>query len=327
MTRWKDDARWFVVMICLVCWTTELARADEGSLLPVESAVMAMDYDATESMLIIATQHELQWIDLRTLQVVRRIHPRMTRVHCFCALPQQGRIWIGGGTPGEVGQISIWSLQGEELQHQSLKPDMVQKILVMNNETWTAPGWNSVIPVGSVQRFPETERTYEQHSGPILDAVPLEREGLIISCGVDQTIQVWNPQQAKRILTMDQHTGRVLALSLRPANASESLPWLASISDEDRTLRLWQPTRGRLVRFLKLPVAPIDVAWTLDGERVACIRKDHHLQVIDPISLQSEEFRVPQEVGTPQAIVAIPNQQWVIGGTKGVWFNKNSESR
>ncbi len=117
--------------------------------------------------------------------------------------------------PGEVGQVSIWSLQGEELQHHALQPDMVQKILVMNNESWIAPGWDSVIPVGKVDSFPKTERTYEQHSGPILDAVAIQREGLVITCGVDQTIQVWNPQQAKRILTMDQHTGRVLALSLR----------------------------------------------------------------------------------------------------------------
>ncbi|MFO0920993.1 MAG: WD40 repeat domain-containing protein [Pirellulales bacterium] len=327
MTRWMECGCWFVVMLCVACWMTQLAKADEGSLLTVESAVMAMDYDANDSRLILATQHELQWIDLRTHQVVRRIQPRMNRVHCFYALPQQERIWIGGGTPGEVGQVSIWSLQGEELQHHALQPDMVQKILVLNNESWIAPGWDSVIPVGKVDSFPKTERTYEQHSGPILDAVAIQREGWVITCGVDQTIQVWNPQQAKRILTMDQHTGRVLALSLRPSNATESIPWLASISDEDRTLRLWQPTRGRLVRFLKLPVAPIDVAWTLDGERVACIRKDYRLQVIDPVSLKSEEISVPQDVGTPQAIVALPDQQWAVGGTKGVWFSKQKESR
>ena len=44
-------------------------------------------------------------------------------------------------------------------------------------------------------------------------------------------------------------------------------PLIAS-SGEDNTVRFWQPTIGRLVKFVKLPSVPLDIDWTVDGARV-----------------------------------------------------------
>ena len=56
---------------------------------------------------------------------------------------------------------------------------------------------------------------------------------------------------------------------------------VASVSD-DQTVRLWQPTIGRMVRFLKLNSVPLSVVWLPDGSRIAVSCEDGAVRQIDP---------------------------------------------
>ena len=60
---------------------------------------------------------------------------------------------------------------------------------------------------------------------------------------------------------------------------------VASIS-EDRTVRFWQPTIGRMVRFAKLESKPLDIVWLSDGRHVAVSCEDGHVRLIDPATVQ-----------------------------------------
>jgi len=48
---------------------------------------------------------------------------------------------------------------------------------------------------------------------------------------------------------------------------------------------LWQPTIGRMVRFVRLPAVPLDVKWSLDGRWIVASCDDGHVRVIDPDSV------------------------------------------
>ena len=60
---------------------------------------------------------------------------------------------------------------------------------------------------------------------------------------------------------------------------------IASVSN-DRTVRLWQPTIGRMVRFARLDSIPLAIVWLPTGSRFAVACEDGHIRLIDPDSLE-----------------------------------------
>ena len=49
----------------------------------------------------------------------------------------------------------------------------------------------------------------------------------------------------------------------------------------DRTIRFWQPTIGRVVRYVRLESAPLDIAWLNDESHSAAACVDGHVRIID----------------------------------------------
>jgi len=48
----------------------------------------------------------------------------------------------------------------------------------------------------------------------------------------------------------------------------------------DRTIRFWQPTIGRMVRYVRLEAEPLSIAW-LDSDHVVAACVDGHIRVVD----------------------------------------------
>jgi WD40 repeat protein len=81
--------------------------------------------------------------------------------------------------------------------------------------------------------------------------------------------------------SLDNHVGQVQGLALRPGTGTDAPPVVASIS-ADRTVRLWQPTIGRMVRFTKVASEPLSVTWSPDGSRLLAGCADGRLRILDP---------------------------------------------
>ncbi|MEM9368704.1 MAG: hypothetical protein AAGD07_22155 [Planctomycetota bacterium] len=126
------------------------------------------------------------------------------------------------------------------------------------------------------------QRVLSGHSRGVTALACLDEQQLLISGGLDASIRVWNREtwQMERSLTI--HTGPVTALEVKPAEAG--LPMIASAS-RDRTIRFWQPTIGRMVRFAKTDRVPLDLAWSVDGTLLASC-DDGSVLCIDPLSVQ-----------------------------------------
>ena len=106
----------------------------------------------------------------------------------------------------------------------------------------------------------------------------------LISGGIDHSLRVWNLKTHKVERTLNQHAGVITDLAPSPVI---STPPIVASSSEDQTVRLWQPTIGRLIRFTKLEATPLKIAWLANQDRdqinlliAAC--SDGTIQIIDP---------------------------------------------
>jgi WD40 repeat protein len=116
------------------------------------------------------------------------------------------------------------------------------------------------------------------------------------------------------IRSLSIHTRRVHNLALRPGNGG--LPMVASVSD-DRTVRLWQPTIGRMVRFARLKSRPLDAAWFADGSRVVVACTDGHVRVVDPVSVKVTHD-IPALEGWAYSLAVHPTDGSIlVGGQDG----------
>lgn len=116
------------------------------------------------------------------------------------------------------------------------------------------------------------------------------------------------------VRTLNNHTSAVHRLALRPTVGG--LPMIASVSD-DRTVRLWQPTIGRMVRFAQLDATPLAVDWLIDGSRIVVATSVGSVQLIDPDTVEVTQ-NISAVDGWAYALDVHPTDgSLLVGGTNG----------
>jgi WD40 repeat protein len=84
---------------------------------------------------------------------------------------------------------------------------------------------------------------------------------------------------------MDNHIAPATDLAFQPTQ--KQTPGILASAAEDRTIRLWQPNIGRLLRFARLDSIPRVIRWNPDGNRIWAGCDDGSLRVLDPESLKT----------------------------------------
>jgi len=136
---------------------------------------------------------------------------------------------------------------------------------------------------------------------------------------VDQSLQLWSAETGRLERSMDNHLRAINDLAIRP-NADGTAPVMAATVGEDRTLRLWQPATGRLVRFTKLESVPRAVIWSRTGDRVLTGCNDGRVLQIDPESPNLATTHASQtNLGRIHALAIHPTSgHLVAAGEKGL---------
>ncbi|WP_164104171.1 WD40 repeat domain-containing protein [Candidatus Laterigemmans baculatus] len=201
------------------------------------------------------------------------------------------RLLVGGGEPGESGFLAVTGIAAGTdgkpsgwLPFNSTANGFTDFVCAArwspDGQRFAAASFDGTAAVweaagdGRGARYRQTLR-FEGHSAAVTDVAWLTSDRLA-SSSRDATIRVWNPRDGRLIRTLNQHTQQVIALAmphrhedLDGNNTSRpTLPLMASIGD-DRTVRFWQPTIGRLIRFARLSdERPVCHCWTPDGTAV-----------------------------------------------------------
>jgi WD40 repeat protein len=261
-----------------------------------------------------ASQAGVQVCAWPDLQPGERLGTKLEQVHDVSFAPDGKLLAIAGGSPGERGAVEIWDWSEKRLLRTLPAGDDVAYCAA-----WNADGAMLALACAdkAVRLQPiegSAPRICQVHSAAVLGTVWLWAEDRVLSSGVDQSIRLLSPQTGEVVRTFENHTAAVRDLAVRPG-MHEGPPIVAS-AGADRTVRFWQPTIGRLVRFAKLPVAPTALCWTPDGSHALAACEDGRLRAIDPATIAVTEIVGIR--GWAYAVAAGPDgNSAVVGGEAG----------
>lgn len=252
------------------------------------------------------------WPDLNR---TRTLKLEFANIHDVKFSHDGDRLAVAGGDPGERGIVQIFSWpQLEPLTRIEQHGDDVYAVdWTMDSRGIVSAGLDRRVVIYDVQQG-KLLQTIEGHSKGVTTACLLNGDKLLVSAGIDQSLRVWETATGKPVRTLDNHTGAVHDVELRPADEPAGLPVVVSCSD-DRTVRFWQPTIGRMVRFVRLDSVPLTVAWIPGSQVVAAATTAGTVVLIDyPTAAVLREIPVSEH--WLYALAVHPNGESLVTGAR-----------
>ncbi len=284
------------------------------ALLCAEPPITSIAFSPDGNSVLVGSQRgivEYQW---PTLNRAREFACEVGNLHAIAFSPDGRSLGIAGGTPAEAGTIEIVSWP-EFVSQQRIDghSDSVMAIAWIDDSTLVSGSLDHQVMISDLRTSLTTTRL-SGHSKGVTALCLLSKDNRLVSAGIDQNLRVWDLGSGQLIRSLNNHTLPVHALAIRPGN--DPLAMVASAS-EDKTVRLWQPSIGRMVRFVRLTSVPLDVAWLIDGSKIVVACDDGRIRVIDPATVEVTQD-LPALDGWAYALAVHPHDHSVaVGGSDG----------
>lgn len=293
------------VLACL--WILPCSSLADDTTLPLP--VTSIDVTTNGQLAIVASQTGVRVMSLPDLEVQQSIPWPAVTIHDAKFSPDNSHVVVTGGNPGEHTTVACytWPI----LKRVWLK--------TFAEDTSYAAAWSPDgrrLAVGGHDGFicllnPANGDIVTQlagHSGSVLDLAFLG-ETLLISGGTDHSLRLWDVSSAQQLRLLNNHTAPVTAIAVH--TSPDQLPIVVSCG-EDKTLRVWQPTIGRLVRFVKLP-STANCAAIDDPAMISFVGcRDGTVLAIDLLQLNQRQISSTADVWVTD--LAVTSQQHLITG-------------
>ncbi len=279
-----------------------------------EPPITAIAFAPDGESVVACSQRGVHVIGWPELDVEKTLKVAAHNLHDVAFSPSGDRLAVAGGTPAEEGTVEVFSWPAAQSvfvfdQHF----DSVMAIAWRDNETIASASLDHSIILWDATSGSKLQQ-FDGHSRGVAALAFLQNQGALVSAGIDQSLRVWNLESGQLTRSLNIHTRSIHDIDVRPGD--RALPMIASAS-EDRTVRMWQPTIGRMVRFARLESKPLDAQWLPDGSRVAVSCTDGKVRLIDPDTIQVTDD-LPAVEGWAYSIAVHPTGNSIlVGGGNG----------
>jgi len=250
-----------------------------GLLRAAEPPVTAAAFTPDGAAVVVGSQRgivRLSWPDFKQPQTLAT---QLAHVHDLAFSNDGRRLAAVGGRPAEAGGIELFEWPAASMHcHRTLGHDVFYQVAWRHDDDGLlVAGPDHSISL--LNRDGELVGQVTGHSRDVTTVAMLDND-YFVSGSRDQTLRIWKLPGNELVRTLNNHTRGITDLALRPG--SDAVPYVLASASEDRTVRLWWPVRGRLMRFAKLPSPALDIAWLPNGRAILAACADGHLRVIDP---------------------------------------------
>jgi len=277
---------------------------------PITALAVAPD----SKSILAGSQSGIQILTYPDLKPDRTLPTELLNIHDLAFSPDGKSFAVAGGIPGKRGMVELFTWpEGKLLQRLKPHSDLIYAIAWRSDSSAFASASADRTVCLIDAKSGKTTKSFEGHSRGVLCAVFLPN-GELLTAGIDESLRLWDLKTGESLRTLANHTKQVNGLAVRPS-LRDAPPMIVSVSD-DRTVRLWQPTLGRLVRFARLESVPQAVAWTPDGSLILVACKDGHMRTIDPDTMEIVGDQ-PAIDGVAYCLAVSGDGSVLIGGQNG----------
>lgn len=282
-----------------------------------EPPVTALAFAPDGRSVVVGSQAGLtvrSWPDLKPARV---LDTAMSHVHDLAFSPRGDVLAVGGGSPAESGAVELFRWpEGRRFYHDEPHEDVIYALAWRSDgEAWASASLDRTVQVHAASGA--LIRALEGHSRGVVGLCYLSDGRSLVSAAVDQSLRVWDADTGRLVRRLENHTGPIHGMALRPSRPDGGPPMVATIG-ADRTVRLWQPSIGRMVRMLRLDRVPLAVAWTHSGATIAVACADGHVVLIDPDTVAIRRDTLVLKGRAHSLAIDPQNHALVVGGEGGV---------
>jgi len=223
-----------------------------------EPPIVALGLTPSATELLAVSNNQVELRQTADLTKRRIVECPLDQVRAFAFSASGDRLALAGGIPGEEGAVALlaWP-SGKLLAKREISEDWFTTIAWSNDDAQLLVGGHDGDCRIIGGRDLKNVHTWSAHEKGVTDVQFLPGGKLAATTGVDGVLRVWTVATAKEVRGLNNHAGMIHAIALRDG---EGLPVVCTVG-RDRTVRFWQPTIGRMVRFVKLPWQPLAVIW------------------------------------------------------------------
>ena len=303
-------------LLIFVSASASIAQEKEAdNPVAADSPVTAMHYVASSRELISSSNGDISFHLLEDMHVSRSLRTQVQTIHDIAFSQDRTRLAVAGGAPGETGKLMIYSWPESALiQEKTIADDVIYSVGWNPDETLIAGASLNGKMILCDAKTLETKQVIDAHPGGCTSVVFSPASGHVITGGRDAAIRIWDVDSGAAVRTLSQHSSSVLKLLVPPKHTPRN-SLLVSIS-LDRTVRLWDSLTGRMIRFVRLPTAPIDAVWE-DGQQdellLWAVCEDGRARLVNlaDASIEQDIFVTPHH---PHSIASL-GDRLVVGGS------------